>query len=412
MTAKEQQIEAAVAAGEIPGLILLATDTADKFHYERTIGSASLKPGAERPLTLDTTLTIASCTKIITTVAVLQCVERGQFGLDDDVSTVLDELQDLKILKGFEEGTENPILVPAKNKITLRHLLTHSSGIAYDFLDPNIIRWRMSTGRTPDIGESTPLLQRTNLPLLFEPGEGFVYGYSLDWAGILVARLNNISLEDYIQKNICEPLAITDLTFHLEKNDEVRSKLADFNFRSGGITQFGTPADANGSISWIPGRVWPDPVVEEYGGWGVFTSGPSFLKVLASILRNDEKILRPGTVDEMFKDQLSATSKEMLNATLSIPEINNFLGGTPLGLQKTWGLGGLLVLEDHTTGQKAGSLRWAGLPNLFWWIDRKVGLCGFYASQLVPTGDPKSVEWSTVFIQDMYERVEGFSAQV
>lgn len=73
-------------------------------------------------MTLDTTLTIASCTKIITTVAVLQCVERGQFGLDDDVSTVLDELQDLKILKGFEEGTENPILVPAKNKITLRYI--------------------------------------------------------------------------------------------------------------------------------------------------------------------------------------------------------------------------------------------------------------------------------------------------
>ncbi|KAE8358391.1 beta-lactamase/transpeptidase-like protein [Aspergillus caelatus] len=412
MTTKEQKIEAAVAAGEIPGLILLATDTADKFYYGKAIGNASLKPGAERPMTLDTTLAIASCTKIITTIAVLQCVERGQFGLDDDVSTVLGELHDLKVLKGFEEGTEAPILVPAKNKITLRHLLTHSSGIAYDFADPNMIRWRASTGHTPDIGESTPLLQRATLPLLFEPGEGFVYGYSLDWAGILVARLNNVSLEDYIQKNICEPLAITDLTFHLEKNEEVRAKLADFNFRMGGMTQFATPADPNGQLTWIPGRVWPDPVVEDYGGWGALTSGPSFMKVLVSILRNDGKLLRPGTVEDMFTDQLSTASKEMLNATLSIPEVNNYLGGTPLGLQKTWGLGGLIVLEDHTTGQKAGSLRWAGLPNLFWWIDRKVGLCGLYASQLVPTGDPKSMEWSTVFIQDMYERVERFRAKV
>lgn len=71
-------------------------------------------------MALDTTLAIASCTKIITTIAVLQCVERGQFGLDEDVSTVLGELQDLKVLKGFEEGTGNPILVPAKNRITLR----------------------------------------------------------------------------------------------------------------------------------------------------------------------------------------------------------------------------------------------------------------------------------------------------
>ncbi|KAE8375401.1 beta-lactamase/transpeptidase-like protein [Aspergillus bertholletiae] len=410
--AAEQRIEAAVAAGEIPGVILLATDTTDKFHYAKTIGNASSKPGAERPMTLDTTFTIASCTKLITTIAALQCVERGQFGLDEDVSTVLGELQDLKVLQGFEEGTDKPILLPAKNRITLRHLLTHSSGIAYDFVDPSLRRWRMSLGQTPNINDTAPLLQRATLPLLFEPGEGFVYGFSLDWAGILVERLNHVSLEEYIQKNICQPLAIADFTFHLEKNEEVRSKLADFNLRAGGLTQFATAADPAGQISWIPSRVWPDRVAEDYGGWGAFTSGPSFLKILASILRDDGVLLRSETVEDIFTDQLSVASKEMLNATLSVVEINNYLGGTPLGLQKTWGLGGIMVMEDHATGQKAGTLRWGGLPNLTWWIDRKVGLCGLYASQLVPTGDPRSIHWVNCFIQDMCERLQASRAKI
>ncbi|PLB48495.1 beta-lactamase/transpeptidase-like protein [Aspergillus steynii IBT 23096] len=403
----EQNFQAAVETGEIPGVVLLATDASERFHYGNAIGNSSLKPGSERLFKLDATLSIASCSKIITTIAALQCIERGQFGLDDDVSTILVELQDLKIITGFDESTGNATFVPAENKITLRHLLTHTSGIAYDFINPVINRWRTSVGRTPDITSTEPILKRIALPLVFEPGEGFEYGYSMDWAGTLVSRLNNISLDEYVQKYIAQPLGIDDMTFHLENNDQVRSKLADFNLRDGGMNEYGTTANPNGAISWMPGHLWVDPVVDEYGGWGIYTSGPSFLKVLASILRDDGKLLRSETIDHMFQNQLSSASKDMLKRTLSVPEINNYLGGSPLGLEKGWGLGGLLMLEDSaSTGQNAGTMQWAGLPNLFWWIDRKAALCGLYASQLVPTGDPRSVEWSTTFMKEMYIRLE------
>ncbi|KAK1140310.1 hypothetical protein N8T08_010513 [Aspergillus melleus] len=404
----EQNLQAAINAGEIPGVLLFATDTSGDFQYTNAIGNASLQPGSERPFELDATLTIASCSKVITTIAALQCVERNQFGLDDDVSTILVELRDPKIITGFDEGTGDAIFVPAKNKITLRHLLTHASGVAYDFINPLLNRWRTATtGQAPDITSTEPILEKIALPLVFEPGEGFEYGYSMDWAGTLVSRLTNMSLDEYVQKHIAEPLGIEDMTFHLENKDQVRAKLADFNLRDGGMNKYGTAANPNGSISWMPGHLWVDPVVDEYGGWGIYTSGPSFMKVLASILRDDGKLLRSETIDHMFQQQLSSASKDMLQTTLSVPEVNNYLGGSPMGLKKGWGLGGLLMLEDSSaSGQKAGTMRWAGLPNLFWWIDRKAGLCGFYASQLIPTGDPHSVEWSTTFMKEMYTRLE------
>ncbi|KAH8424224.1 serine hydrolase domain-containing protein [Aspergillus melleus] len=404
----EQNFQAAVSAGVIPGVGLFATDFSGDFNYAHAFGNASIKPGAERPFELDATLTIASCSKIITTIAALQCVEQDLFGLDDDVSTILVELKDPKILTGFDETTGNATLVPAKNKITLRHLLTHASGIAYDFIDPLLMRWKTSTtGQAPDMTSTEPILEKIDVPLLFEPGEGWEYGYSMDWTGTLISRLNNMSLDAYVQKHVAEPLGIKDMTFHLEKNDLVRSNLADFNLREGGNSQYGTPADPNGSISWMPGHLYADTVVDEYGGWGIYTSGPSFLKVLASILRDDGKLLRSETIDSMFKQQLSSDSKDMLKTTLSVPEVNNYLGGTPLGLEKGYGLGGLLMLEDSSaSGNNAGTMRWSGMPNLFWWIDRTAGLCGLYASQIMPTGDPRSVEWGTTFMKEMYTRLK------
>lgn len=95
-----------------------------KFRYEKAFGVRSLKDPSKRdPLQLDATMWTASCTKLMTTVAAMQCVERGQLNLDEDVSSILPELKGLDILKGFEEGTETPILVKNEKPITLRSVI-------------------------------------------------------------------------------------------------------------------------------------------------------------------------------------------------------------------------------------------------------------------------------------------------
>jgi CubicO group peptidase (beta-lactamase class C family) len=121
--------------------------------YSHASGVTSLFPNsndaeAAKPMALDSVCFIASCTKLMTTVAALQCVEQGLVALDDDLAEKMEELKDIQILKGFDDRGE-PILEKAKNKVTLRLLLTHSSGFSYDVSHPLLLQWRKWRGEAP-----------------------------------------------------------------------------------------------------------------------------------------------------------------------------------------------------------------------------------------------------------------------
>jgi CubicO group peptidase (beta-lactamase class C family) len=112
--------------------------------YSKCFGTQSVDPDSpllDTPLSLDTTMWIASCTKLMTAISVLQCVERGQLDLDEDISTILSEWKSPDILLGFDDGTGEPILEKAKGKITLRMLLTHQSGMGYTFQNDKLKRF-------------------------------------------------------------------------------------------------------------------------------------------------------------------------------------------------------------------------------------------------------------------------------
>lgn len=104
-------------------------------------------PLVDKPFAMDTTMWIASCTKLMTAICVMQCAEKGLLDLDADVSTILPEWKEAPLLKGFEEGTGKPIIETAKNKITLKRLLTHSSGLGYIPFDPRLQQWAKAEGR-------------------------------------------------------------------------------------------------------------------------------------------------------------------------------------------------------------------------------------------------------------------------
>lgn len=112
--------------------------------YEKTFGTQSVdsdSPLFNKPMGMDTTMWIASCTKLMTAISVMQCVEKGLLDLDADVTTILPEWKEVKILKGFEEGSGKPILEAAKKRINLRMLMTHSSGLGYIPFDPMLQKW-------------------------------------------------------------------------------------------------------------------------------------------------------------------------------------------------------------------------------------------------------------------------------
>ncbi|KAI9047250.1 hypothetical protein LZ554_008703 [Drepanopeziza brunnea f. sp. 'monogermtubi'] len=404
----EKKMQEAVDSRLIPGAVLVAGDREGKFRFEKAFGYRSLKnPASPDPMQLDATMWLASCTKLVTTVAAMQCVERGLLSLDEDVTGVLPELKDIQILTGFEEvgGKDSPVLVKNTKTITLRHLLTHSSGLSYDFFNPVLMRYRKWQGKSPDMSVKLDMKQAFTLPLLFAPGESWDYGVGIDWAGWMVERVNgNVTLEDYIHRNIWVPLGVTSFSFSPKKNPAVLRKMTDMSQREGGLNKFGTTAKPDGKVVHTDNMIWNMESRGYSGGAGGYGAPLDYQKMLHSILADGGKLLKKGTVDEMFKPQLASASKQQLMELMKIPEVNNTFGGHPLGTEVNFGLGGLLLMED-VVGRKRGTMTWGGYPNLIWFVDRLGDMSGIYGSQINPPGDPKTIELFTAWSEEIYRKV-------
>ena len=188
---------------KIPCVVAMVA-TADKITYTGAFGKRDSASGIDvKP---DSIFAIASMTKAITSTAAMQLVEQGKINLHEPVSKYLPELGKLDVLTAFDAGGK-PILRPATKPVTLHHLLTHTSGFAYDTWDESMLKYNMLHGG-PAAGTVAPLT-----PLIFEPGTRWQYGTSVDWAGRLVEAVSGLTLEQYFQRNILQPLGMKDTTF-------------------------------------------------------------------------------------------------------------------------------------------------------------------------------------------------------
>jgi CubicO group peptidase (beta-lactamase class C family) len=272
-------------------------------------------------------------------------------------------------------------------------------------MDPRYHKWRKERGETFFI-KGWSIIPRINTPLLFEPGTSWAYGTGLDWAGILVSRLNKMNLEQYMQKNIWAPLGIKSITFHQEDHEDVRKNLTKMSIRKGlENPMFGFPVRSEEKVDWTDETLYDIPIADEYGGEGAIGSATEFFKILQSILEDDGKLLTSETIEEMFSPQLSEGGVKALDEYNALPFYQG--GGfasVQNGTKVTWGLGGLLFLEDYFTGRKRGTLTWSGMANLQWTIDREAGICAFYAGNMLPFGDFASGDMQIKFEKEMYAR--------
>lgn len=342
---------------------------------------------------------IASCSKLIGTIAALQCIERGQIKLDDPVCTILPELEDCQIIhtarsaEADDGSNQESASKQAKYKITLRQLLTHTSGLGYDFINPKLIAWRSSRGQAP-LGLSGNLITAYKTPLLFEPGHGWAYSGGIDWAGELVARLNGTSLEDYIQKNICEPLGITSMTFRLEKYPQLQDRMMTVSARA-----------ADGSLIHSK-RPWPDAAAEDCAGAGLYSSVPDYMKVLQDLISERPILLKVETIERMFVPQFDEGSHAH-NGLLDATNIINIMAGATGVTKKdiNWGIGGIYTTRDAEFTRE-GTLLWGGYPNLTWMANRKHGIAALYASQIVPPGDAISTALARRFFEESWKKAK------
>ncbi|CAK7246107.1 MAG: hypothetical protein STHCBS139747_007729 [Sporothrix thermara] len=417
----EQTIEQAVADRVIPGVVLLAENTSGSLRYEKVLGHSSLEPGKEQALAMDSVFMLMSMSKLVAAVAVLQAVERGLVDLDADVAPWLPELAALPVLQGFtsndDDGNDDdndddkatPVLVARNAPITLRLLLTHSSGVGYDFLTPDLVRYRAWLVRQPPeagldpppkISGSPPSVEdRFRFPLAFQPGQGWTYGAGVDWAGRLLERVHAhaagrteptadgttlpaMPLEDIVVRDILTPLGLPAgaLTFHPERYPAVLARLwPSLPVRAAGPD---TPV--------VHGPSMYRPAPAALAGQGMYGDMPSFLVLLRSLLHDDGKLLAsrgsPSSSALLFTPQLAsdAARQALLRGTENPGWIT---GDVPDTKEYDWSLGGLLVTGSTHPVRRKGAVFWAGAINLTWILDREAGLAAVFASNYQPPGD-------------------------
>lgn len=239
------------------------------------------------PLREDAVLKLGSATKFITSIALLQCVDNGLVGLDEPISRILPELAGKDIL----EDVEGPKLFtrPSTSAITARHLLTHMSGLGYWFTNPVLTKWKASGAQK----DSRKLTERYDYPLVFEPGEGWLYGNSLDWAGVAVSRMNDdMTLEDYMIENIWKRVGRSAPypTFHLSRHPEYEARLMQAAERT-----------ADGGLRASTGQSFCLHLDDDEGGAGLVVTMSDYVAVLQDLVSDDPRLLKPETISRMFE---------------------------------------------------------------------------------------------------------------
>ncbi|GAQ08691.1 acyltransferase LovD [Aspergillus lentulus] len=398
----ETSFQAAIDAGKINGAVICTTDTDGNFVYNKALGQRTLLSGEKRPQQLDDVLYLASATKLVTAIAALQCVEDGLLSLNGDLSSVAPDLAAKQVLAGFSDDGETPILEPPARPVTLEMLLTHSSGLCYHFLTPHIGQWRDKFA-PPQEGESLSVEEMFRYPLGFQPGTSFMYGPGLDWAGKVVERVTGLTLGERMQQRIFDPLSINDAQFYPVTREDLRPRLVDLNPddpEAQGRAVLGGSVDMNKR-----GR-------GDFGGHGLFMSGESYIKILHSLLVNDGKLLKPATVDDLFKPHLSPEATAGHQAALASPMGPFFRVGLDAGTELGQSLGGLLTLQDLDGGYGERTLTWGGGLTLVWFLDRKNGFCSVCAIQAsLPFNTDAVMALRQTFRRDIYRKYAAFKGQ-
>jgi methyl acetate hydrolase len=365
-------LDRAVRAGApVAGVVAMVTDR-DANVYEGAAGARRL--GGADPMTLDTVFALFSTTKAVTATAALQLVETGRLDLDAPARTYAPAIGELRVLDGFDDDG-SPRTRPPKREVTTRHLLTHTAGFGYDFFNEHYSRLAVDHGQPSVI---TASLASLRTPLLFDPGERWEYGSNLDWAGLVVEGVTGERLGDVLAAQVFQPLGMEDTTFVLD--DRLRTRTATMHARA-----------EDGSLAPMDGwELTPTPEVH-MGGHGLHGTVGDYMRFIRMWLDDGRGehgvVLRPETVRMAVQNHLGDLKVTALPGV--IPSLSHDAEFFP-GLSKSWSLPFMVNDEEAPTGRPAGALGWAGLANLFYWIDRTNGIGGFWATQVLPFGDATS----------------------
>jgi len=360
----------------IPGIVALVVD-ADRVVYTGAFGKQNVAAGV--PMAADSIFRIASMTKPVTSVAVMMLVQEGDVGLDDPVANYLPAFEDPQVIETFNPADKTYTTRPAARPMTVRHLLTHTSGLGYGFSNPT-----MAALVGGDPGASV-----TRFPLLHDPGARWTYGESTRVLGKLVEEVSGQPLDEFMTERIFIPLGMSD-TFYTVPAPKVSRVVTVHRTTPEGLVETPNPAEITAPV---------------YGDGGLHSTAADYAKFIQLFLNdgrapNGARLLSEATVALMGENHIGAIFVEQQPAAL--PALTEPF---PLGAGRDkFGLG-FQITGQHSDrfARSPGSMSWAGIFNTEFWIDPARGIGGVLLMQYLPFYDHAAIDTLQGFEHRVYE---------
>jgi CubicO group peptidase (beta-lactamase class C family) len=378
-------------AKEIPGVVAIAA-SGNEVLYQGAFGKRDLsKPDA---MTADSVFWIASMTKAVTGAGAMQLVEQGKLSLDAPIGSLLPDLAKPQVLEGFDAKGE-PKLRPAKSAITLRQLMTHTAGFAYNMWNGDLAVYLEKTG-IPAITTCQNAALKT--PVMTDPGTRWEYGTNIDFVGKAVEAVSGKRLDAYLRDNLFAPLGMSDTGFKI--TDDMRKRLVGMHSRG-----------EDGQLAAIPFELEQNPEFH-MGGGGLYSTAGDYLKFTQMILNkgrgNGNQVLKTETIAMMGQNQMGDLN--MTKLATAAPIYTNDVDLYPDQVKK-WGLSFMINTAKTAEGRSAGSLAWAGLANTYYWIDPARDVTGVILMQLLPFADAKCLQAFAGFERGVYAGLDAGSGK-
>lgn len=357
-------LEDSVAAGRTPGIVV-SVATREGVAYE---GAAGVRAhGGEAKMTMDTVFRAFSMTKAVGAVAAAKAIEDGLMTLDTPVEDLLPEWADIQVLEGFgDDGA--PRLRKPKTTATIKHLLTHTSGLVYEFWDANQTRYMAETGATTMMSGQKAALK--SYPLAFDPGTKWHYGVGIDFLGQALEAATGQRIDEYCRAKILDPLRMADTRFEL--TDSMSARLCQAHMHKGD--------------EWRPHKLSPPPNPEVYGmGHALYTTGPDYLRFIRMLMMggalDGAQVLKPETMEMFLANQIGDLSIGKLIS--QAPPLSADIEFFP-DQEKKHSLGCMINTQDVPGKRRAGSQSWAGVLNTHYWFDPSAGVAAVIMMQHLP----------------------------
>ncbi|MFC1651275.1 serine hydrolase domain-containing protein [Candidatus Latescibacterota bacterium] len=371
----DKLFDEAVNNETIPGVVAVIADK-NEIIYHNAFGKMNVTNDID--MDKNALFSIASMTKAFTTVGVMMLYERGEFDLNDSVSSFIPSIKNKQVLNSINPADSTYTTVSVDKEITIKQLLTHTSGYGYFFLSDPLAK----------IMGKKPMAWR-DLPLLHQPGDRWTYGVSLDILGDLIEEVSGVTLDIFFEENLFGPLGMIDTFYNIP--EEKFNRIVTLHRRS-----------EDGSLIESE-NVMPKQKSIPTGGHGIYTTAADYMKFLQMLLNDGEsngrRFVSKDTIKLMTTNQIGDFPVEpMISSNSQFTNDFGFIDG-----QDKFGFGFLIEVNPKPNMRSLGSYSWVGIFNTYFWVDPKKEVAGILFTRILPFCDDKVLQLYDDFETMVYE---------